>query len=167
MERKTTCCFTGHRPEKLPWGMDEQDPRCVAVKEQLTQAIQRAYDRGCRHFISGMARGGDLYFAEAVLKLRERHPEVTLECARPCETQADRWSPPERRRYRAILDQCNYETLVQHCYDRSCMMRRNRYMVDHSGHLIGLYNREPKGGTAATLAYAMRSGLETEIIDVP
>ena len=133
MEKKTTCCFTGHRPEKLPWGDDEQDSRCLRAKEQLHGAVLRAYEAGCRHFISGMARGGDLYFAEEILALRRVHPEVTLECARPCETQADHWPEPEHQRYLGILEQCNYETLVQHCYDRGCMMRRNRSMVDHSG----------------------------------
>ena len=27
-ERENTCCFTGHREYKLPWGSDENDPRC-------------------------------------------------------------------------------------------------------------------------------------------
>ena len=27
-ERENTCCFTGHREYKLPWGSDETDPRC-------------------------------------------------------------------------------------------------------------------------------------------
>lgn len=165
MERETTCCFTGHRPSKLPWGMDERDPRCLAVKERLDQALERAYGKGCRHFICGMAQGGDLYFGEAVLALRDRRPDVTLECARPCESQADGWRAEEQRRYRAILERCNYETLVQHHYDRGCMMRRNRYMVDRSAHMIALYDGVPKGGTANTLLYAIRKGLDVEIID--
>jgi hypothetical protein len=64
------CCFTGHRPDKLPWGEQESDPRCVRIKGELSAALERAYALGYRHFISGMARGGDLYFAEAVLKMR-------------------------------------------------------------------------------------------------
>ena len=87
-----------------------------------------------------------------------------MECARPCETQADSWPQEERRRYEAILDRCNYETLVQYHYDRFCMMRRNRYMVDHSGRLIAVYDGVPKGGTAQTLAYALKKGLETDIL---
>ena len=35
-EKLTICCFTGHRPEKLPWGTDESDPRCVKLKEELS-----------------------------------------------------------------------------------------------------------------------------------
>ena len=104
MERETTCCFTGHRPDKLPWGDDEGDPRCLALKARLNQALDRAYAAGCRHFICGMARGADLYFAEEVLALRARRPGVTLEGARPCESQADGWPEGDRRRYQAILD---------------------------------------------------------------
>jgi len=89
---------------------------------------------------------------------------VLLECARPCETQSHRWPREEQRRYEDILDRCNYETMVQHVYDRGCMMRRNRYMVDHSSRIIALYDGVPKGGTAQTLAYALRKGLETDII---
>ena len=166
MERTDTCCFTGHRPDKLPWGRDEADPRCLLLKGDLAAALDRAYQAGFRHFISGMAQGADLYFAEAVLALRDRHPEVTLECARPCETQTDSWAAEEKRRYESILDRCNYETLVQHHYDRYCMMRRNRYMVDHSSRLIAVYDGVPKGGTAQTLAYALRKGLETDILPV-
>ena len=164
MTKEQVCCFTGHRPDKLPWGTDERDTRCVRIKEEMTRALERAYGLGYRHFISGMARGGDLYFAEAVLELREKYPDVLLECARPCETQSSRWPREEQQRYEGILDRCNYETMVQHVYDRGCMMRRNRYMVDHSSRIIALYDGVPKGGTAQTLAYALRKGLETDII---
>ena len=70
VDRATTCCFTGHRPDKLPWGSRESDPRCLTLKRRLTQAVEGAYAQGMRHFICGMARGTDLYFAEAVLALR-------------------------------------------------------------------------------------------------
>lgn len=165
MERATTCCFTGHRPDKLPWGEQEDDPRCVRAKQAIAQALERAYAAGYRHFVCGMAKGSDLYFAQAVLELRDRRPEVTLEGVRPYEKQADSWSVADRQRYWAILDQCNYETLIQHHYDRFCMMRRNRYMVDRSARIIALYNGEPKGGTAQTLAYALRKKLETDILN--
>lgn len=165
MDRATTCCFTGHRPDKLPWGSRESDPRCLTLKRRLTQAVEGAYAQGMRHFICGMARGTDLYFAEAVLALRLCRSGVTLEAARPCESQASRWPQEEQRRYQGILERCNYETLVQHQYDRWCMMRRNRYMVDRSTRLLAVYDGVPKGGTAQTLAYALRKGLAVTILD--
>lgn len=164
MERATTCCFTGHRPDKLPWGKAENDPRCLNLKRRLEEELERAYEAGYRHFICGMARGADLYFAQAVLALRVRHPEVTLEGARPCESQADGWPEADRRLYQSLLDQCDFETLVQHRYDRGCMTRRNRYMVDHAARIIAVYNGVPHGGTAQTLLYAMRQGLETHVL---
>ena len=166
MELEHCCCFTGHRPNRLPWGEDEEDFRCRKAKEELFQTIEYLYENGVRHFISGMARGSDLYFAETVLTLRERWEDITLECARPCESQAHRWPKQEQERYESILNRCNYETLVQHSYDRGCMMRRNRYMVDHSDWVIALYDGVPKGGTAQTLAYAMKQGKKTRIIPV-
>lgn len=166
MDEARSCCFTGHRPDKLPWGTDERDPRCQECKKKIRQALEWTHRQGVLHFISGMARGADLYFAEEVLKLREEYPEVTLECARPCESQAERWPEEEQLRYQEILNRCDIETLVQYHYDRGCMMRRNRYMVDHSGWLIAVYDGIPKGGTAQTLAYALRRGLRTHIIPV-
>lgn len=166
MEKDKTCCFTGHRPDKLPWGENENDPRCRRLKRSIAQAVEDAYVAGCTHFITGMARGVDLYCAEAVLELREAEGDITLECARPCETQADSWPQAEQERYRSILDRCDFETLVQHSYDRFCMIRRNQYMVSRSGRIIAVYNGVPKGGTYQTLAYAMKKGLDTHILDL-
>lgn len=56
--------------------------------------------------------GCDLYFCECVLALREVHPDVTLEAAIPCPTQADAWPADQRARYRRLVDACDYETLV-------------------------------------------------------
>ena len=166
MDREKTCCFTGHRPDKLPWGEDETDPRCLRLKRAVARAVEDAYVSGIRRFITGMARGIDLYCAETVLELRKAEQNVVLECARPCETQADSWPEAERIRYRSILDRCDFETLVQHSYDRYCMLRRNRYMVDRSGLLIAVYNGVPKGGTFQTMAYAMKKGLAIHTIDL-
>ncbi len=59
MEQAATCTFTGHRPGALPWGTDENDPRCEALKARLDQAVEQAYKDGFRHYICGMAKGAD------------------------------------------------------------------------------------------------------------
>ena len=50
-ERENTCCFTGHREYKLPWGSDENDPRCHKLQQQLFDAVDAVYAAGIRHFI--------------------------------------------------------------------------------------------------------------------
>jgi uncharacterized phage-like protein YoqJ len=51
------------------------------------------------HFISGMAIGIDIYAAQIVLDLKKQYPYLILECALPCETQANKW----REKYREQL----------------------------------------------------------------
>ena len=98
-ERENTCCFTGHREYKLPWGSDENDPRCRKLQQQIFDAVDAVYAAGIRHFICGMANGCDLYFFDAARYLRLQHPEVTIEAAIPYSGQADRWRPELRERY--------------------------------------------------------------------
>lgn len=160
--REKTCCFTGHRPEKLPW-KSESDPRCTALKERLRAAVEQAYADGFRHFICGMARGADFYFCEAVLALREDHPDVKVEAAIPCEEQAARWGEADRARYFALVERCDWETMVQRRYDRWCMLKRDRYMVDQASRIIAVYNGT-LGGTMYTVTYAVRQGLELVIL---
>lgn len=165
MERATTCCFTGHRPGKLPWGDDETDPRCAALKEAIRRELEKAYNRGFRHFICGMAQGCDLYFCEAVQALRDSRPGVTVEAAIPCESQADKWPQRDRERYRHLVGLCDFETVVQRNYDRGCMLRRNRYMVDRSSLLIAAFDGS-RGGTLYTATYALKQGVEVVVIDL-
>ena len=164
MDASRTCCFTGHRPDKLPWGLDESDPRCAAIKRSLARELEDLYRRGFRHFVSGMARGSDLYFAEAALALREQRPDMTVEGAVPFPAQADHWRPDQRRRWKDILARCDLETVVQQNYDRFCMFRRDRYMVDRSAAILAVFDGTP-GGTQYTLNYAMEKKLEILLLD--
>ena len=117
-KRSVTCCFTGHRPNKLPWGTDESDPRCLRLKEELAARLEGVYEAGFRHFICGMALGCDLYFAEAVLALRAEHPEITLEAAIPCEGQSAHWTAAQRKRYDRLVAECDYCTVIAREYSR-------------------------------------------------
>lgn len=166
MERNKSCAFTGHRPERLPWGYEEEDSRCLRFKVQLEAQMREVYQKGVTHFISGMALGTDQYFAEIVLTLQEEDPKVSLECAIPCITQTKGWSEEQQSRYQRILDRANLETMVQHDYSRGCMMRRNRYMVERADTLIAAYDGIPRGGTAKTIAFAMKEERDIFIISL-
>ena len=162
--RQESCCFTGHRPAKLPWGYHETDPRCLTLKRRLRDAVEIAYEQGYRHFLCGMAQGCDLYFCECVLEMRSLHPDVTLEAAIPCPTQADAWPAAQRERYQRLVSACDYETMVSDRYSSSCMLRRDRYMVDHASLLIAAFDGSA-GGTRYTVEYALKRGLS--VVDLP
>ena len=182
--RPCSCAFTGHRPGKLPWGEDESDLRCIALKAKLRAAVESAIHEGMEHFICGMAEGCDLYFAETVLALKSTYPHITLEAAIPCPSQADGWGEAQKSRYRDILARCDYETMVQQMNAAMQTVvedptvnagiagvgyipgwqRRNRYMVDHASLLIAV-NDGARGGTRSTIEYAFKRGVN--VLDIP
>ncbi len=78
------CCCTGHRPKGFPfkYGVDKQ--KHYSYLKTLAEKTELAItEYGITNFISGMAVGVDLDFAETVLNLRNKYP-ITLECAIPC-----------------------------------------------------------------------------------
>ena len=164
-ERKKTCCFTGHRPVKLPWGMNESDPRCIELKKQLSGSLEGIYDSGYRHFICGMAIGCDTYFAEAVLSMKAEHPDITLEAAIPCDSQSAKWNRKQKEHYSDLVSRCDIVTYVSHTYTPDCMMRRNEYMIDSSSLLLACFNGK-SSGTLNTILYAERSGIQCIILDI-
>ena len=159
------CAFTGHRPKKYPWGYDETDARCVTLKQMLAKQIAKLVDAGYTDFLSGMAEGADTWAALAVLALRKEHPTLRLHCVLPCEGQADRWSASARELYFSILEQADSVVYVSREYSKDCMLKRNRYLVDHVSCLLAVYNGERRGGTAMTVRYAQKMGLEIIILN--
>lgn len=164
-DRETSCAFTGHRPKGLPWGDREDDPRCLALRQELAARLEGIYQAGYRHYICGMAHGCDMFFAQAVLALRDIHSDVSLEAAIPCQGQSRSWPRPQRELYEDILSRCDKSTLIQQDYSPGCMMRRNRYMVDNASLLLACFSGQP-GGTMNTILYAQRQGLSLITIEI-
>ena len=110
---RITCAYTGHRPQGLPFGYNESDPRCAELREALRAETVSAVERdGAAHFITGMALGVDMLAAEIVLELKKTHPELTLEAAVPCLDQASRWRAEQIQRYNNILSAADRRTLI-------------------------------------------------------
>ncbi len=159
------CAFTGHRPRKFPWGYNEADARCVALKETLAKEIAKLVNAGYTDFFSGMAEGGDTWAAMAVLTLKKENPALRLHCVLPCEGQADEWSASAQELYHSILAQADEVVYVSREYRDGCMLKRNRYLVDHAACLLAVYNGERRGGTAMTVRYARKLGREVIILN--
>jgi len=151
--REQTCCFSGHRPDKLSFGYDESTPECVALKQNLADCIEWLAQRGYTTFLSGMAQGSDIFFAEAVLTYKRTHPHILLSAVIPYRGQEKQWTSAYQKRYRQILARADESVVLGEKYAIGCMMRRNRHMVDQSSLLVTVFSGE-SGGTKNTLAYA-------------
>lgn len=159
------CAFTGHRPKSFPWGYNESAPDCAALKKVLAEQITMLADDGITGFISGMALGVDLWAAEIVLDLRMKNPRLRLCCALPCEGQERKWPTRTQERYKAILTQADKTVWVSREYTADCMLKRNRYMVDHASVLLAVYNGAYQSGTGMTVRYAKSKHRRIILID--
>lgn len=134
------CAFSGHRPHRLPWGSDEADSRCAALKLRMRQELRRLNHMGVDVFLCGMARGCDTYFAEAVLELQKDSPQTELWAVLPCGSQADHWPETDRLRYVSLCRASQQIVMLQERYSSGCMLRRNRWMLDHADCVMTVYD---------------------------
>lgn len=82
--------FTGHRPESLPFGENENDPRCIRLREMLLTEIMDRVKAGYDTFYTGCARGMDIVFGTQVLLLKKTAcPHIRLIGVVPHEGQAN------------------------------------------------------------------------------
>lgn len=160
-----SCCFTGHRPNKLPWKINESDVRCKKLKEKLLSEIEKLLIDGYDYFYCGMAMGIDLYCAECLLDLKNKY-EFKIECAIPCKGQTKYWALKDKIRYKRVLDNAFKITILSEYYNSYAMLNRNRYMVDNSEYVLGVWDRKPQGGTYYTIKYALEKEKQVNIIDI-
>lgn len=155
-KRHRRCCFTGHRPQKLRRAESE-------IKRDLEEAIRKAILGGYRTFITGMAYGVDIWAGEIVVRLRESNLELHLIAAIPYPDFCSRWSSDWKRQYDSLLKEVDLIKYICPSYNAGAFQRRNEWMVDHSAHVIAVFNGE-KSGTKNTIDYAKKSEVEIEII---
>ena len=116
-KRKHRCCFTGHRPEKF------QTPESV-VMAALEKEIRQAIADGFNVFITGMARGVDIWAAEIVLRLQDAGEAVRLICACPYQGFERGWKQSWQERYQAILSAADLVRFTGRTSDSFVKIRR-------------------------------------------
>ncbi|MBD5116650.1 MAG: DUF1273 domain-containing protein [Ruminococcaceae bacterium] len=152
IDKLKVACFSGHR--KLPQDQTE-------IRENLERAIISLIKQGVVFFGNGGAVGFDALAATTVLKLKKDYPHIKLVMVLPCspEQQSLKWNDEQKKRYYEILEQADKVRELSPKYTNTCMLDRNRHLVDNSAYLI-CYLRENKGGTFYTVNYARQKGLK-------
>lgn len=156
-KRLHRACFTGHRPEKIHKAKNE-------ILKDLKREILNAVDEGFNVFISGMARGTDIWAAEIILQLRANGKNIRLICACPYKGFAENWIIYWKIKCMTVLKAADYIKYISPEYRKDCFQTRNEWMVNHSAKVIAVFNGE-KGGTANTVKYASLKGLQISFIE--
>ena len=148
-------CFTGYRPEKFPFKLNEDDVDFQILKSRIIKTLSALIEDDCKIFYSGMAMGFDIICAECVLELKKIHKDIRLICAIPFKEHGKSLSYEWRKRYFKILDNCDEFSYTSDDYSKTCYHVRNKFMVDQSDFVICWYDGKP-GGTRNTLKYAAK-----------
>lgn len=114
---------------------------------------------GIVNFYCGMAMGFDLIAATAVLKAKEKHPEIKLIACIPCAGQERYYPAEEKNKYGEILARCDKIERIGESYYKGCMLVRDRFMVDNCERVLA-YMDKNVGGTAYTVRYARSKSRE-------
>ncbi len=164
ISKNRTVCFSGHRPEKLPYEGNARSPVTRIIKSILYKTILDSIEEGYDTFITGLARGIDLWAGEIILELKAQGEKINLVAVAPYRGHGKYFSGNEKFLLGNILLKAEKTVYISEEYTRSCMRMRNEYMVDHSGKLIAVIS-DYRSGTGATIKYAQKQGVITRIID--
>ncbi len=146
--------FTGHRPPDLG-GWNEDNDVARNVKAWLEKAIERAYIRGKRVFISGLATGTDMWAGEAVIVLKEKYHDIKLHAAIPFPSQAIKWAEFNQKRWKRLKEEADSFMILFPDPPKDSptwawaqlLHKRNQWMVDNGHAGIAVWGGKEKGGT--------------------
>ena len=160
-----TVCFSGHRPEKLPGkGIDSRE-ETIFIKKLLKTKIERYISEGYTRFLSGTARGIDLWAAQIVLEIKKSNSEIELICVKPVQNQGRNFPDKDRKLYDYIVSRADNVICTSEEYSKDCYSVRNKYMVDSSSLLIA-FVKNYRSGTGQTINYEKKTGKITDITDL-
>lgn len=147
---ESCACFTGHRAL-------DRDEMKIASK-RVAEQIALLYEKGVHNYYAGGALGFDFAASVTLLNLKSIYPKLTLNLALPCHDHTKKWTRAEIELFERVKSRADSCVYVSEEYDRGCMHKRNRYMVDRSRFCVS-YLAKKSGGTANTVSYAMKKGL--------
>ena len=137
-----TCAIIGCSPICFPWGFDEEDEGCAALKLILMNRISKLRGEGCTRFAVSMDCGAGLFAAEILRGLKESDGELETICYIPYEEQATKWTPELRERYFNALAACTEVVNVAYKKTVSCEFKAHLEAMKEAETVIAVYDPE-------------------------
>lgn len=150
----TKCAITGLRDIKY-----FEENKLKRIKECTLKVIHLLHTKyNVDTFFCGMALGADLMAASEILKYKEAfNKKIEIIPTIPCLTQTKAWGEKDKMKYKNILKMSQTPVIISEKFTNTCMLDRNKYMVDHSDILLGIYDGRQNGGTKYTIDYALKN----------
>jgi uncharacterized phage-like protein YoqJ len=165
--KERAACFTGHRPEKLRGCTEKTVKVPPEIEAFLRREIETAVKDGICLFYNGLARGVDLWAAQIVLDMRSSDRNIALIGVLPYPGHGKFAAGGFGRIHEEVCRRADMLFCTSDVWHKGTYLIRDEYMVDHSSRLIGvLSSGEEDSGTAYTISYARKMGLETRILDL-
>ncbi len=152
MKENKICCFTGHRVI-APSDRD-------GIRMKIRNTVEDLAKDGYTDFRCGGALGFDTLAALEVLRLKDEFPSVRLIMYLPCRNQCSKWKIEDVKIYEAILAKADEVYYSSEFYSHTCMHERNIRLVTGADTCVAYYHEGSPGGTAFTVKYAQRNGVD-------
>lgn len=163
--KERTVCFSGHRPEKLP-GQGKHDNQLTKdIKSLIYYHIYESINEGYTDFMSGLARGIDLWAAMCVIEFKKSNPDIRLIAVKPFRDHMNSFKGHELEQLENVLENADETVCTSEYYSKNVYSVRNRYMVEHSDKLIAFVSNY-RSGTGQTIRFAKNLGIKTIVVDL-
>ncbi len=159
-----TCAIIGCSPMWFPWGFDEEDEGCAALKLILINQITRLRSEGCTRFSVSMDCGAGLYAAEILHGLKETDGELEAICYVPYEEQATKWTPELRDRYFNALAACSEVVNVAYEKTVGCEFKAHLEAIKEADTVIAVYDPDNPRCEQEAAAVAVAGMLNKQIL---
>ena len=148
----------------FPWGFDEEDEGCVALKLILMNQISKLRGEGCTRFAVSMDCGVGLYAAEILQGLKESDDALETICYIPYEEQATKWTPELRERYFNALAACTEVVNVAYEKTVGCEFKAHLEAIKDSDTVIAVYDPDDPRCEREAAAMAVAEVLDKQIL---
>ena len=161
-----TCAIIGCSPMCFPWGFDEEDEGCAALKLILMNRISRLRSEGCARFHISMDCGVGLYVAEILHGLKGSDEELETICFVPYEEQATKWTPELRDRYFNALAACTEVVNVAYEKTVGCEFKAYLEAINEADTVMVVYDPDDPRCEREAAAAAVAEMLNKQVLTI-
>lgn len=126
-------------------------------KKKIEDIFNKLIEKGFDTFLVGMALGFDTVCFHILEEIRKQKSIKIIACI-PCLTQAERFNLSQKKEYDKMVQSADEKVVLSKEYTRTCMQKRNEFMVDNCSVLVSYLKRD-FGGTKNTVDYARKNSV--------